>query len=43
MMKCSECKKEVKVVDGQVVRACEGCTAPIVAEMKATATGEGGC
>jgi DNA-directed RNA polymerase subunit RPC12/RpoP len=37
---CKECGKEIKrTSDGGVIRDC-GCDAPIIAHLKATATGE---
>lgn len=38
---CKECHKPVSVVGGQVHKDCK-CDAPITANLKAVATGEGG-
>jgi hypothetical protein len=39
--KCSNCQLGVIVLDDEIIKACK-CDAPIVAEMSATAKGEGG-
>jgi DNA-directed RNA polymerase subunit RPC12/RpoP len=41
MYKCSECGKEVIVLEGEVIKACE-CEAPIIAEAEASMNGAGG-
>lgn len=38
---CKACGKAVKVEDGKPVRDCK-CDAPVIAHLKAHATGEGG-
>jgi hypothetical protein len=40
--RCAECGEPATVVDGVVVRTCSHDHAPIVADLHATAYGEGG-
>lgn len=41
LYRCGACSLAVVLVDGKLVRACS-CTAPVVAEMRATMAGTGG-